>query len=156
GRLDDRDSAALAARPELDLAVLRGEDRVVAADARTGARPEARSALANDDHPGLDVLAGEDLHAEHLRVRVAPVAARSESLLVRHYSAFFLVVVLRAAGFFAGAAAVVFAAVLGFGAAFGFSWASSAFGAAAARVAFLPIDSIWTRESDARNPLWRR
>ena len=31
---DDRDGAALAARPELDRAVLRGEDRVVAADAR--------------------------------------------------------------------------------------------------------------------------
>jgi hypothetical protein len=37
-------------------------------------RPMPVPALANEDHPGLDLLAGEDLHAEHLRVRVAPVA----------------------------------------------------------------------------------
>src|SRR5262249_3900663 len=35
--LDDRDRSALAARAELDLPVLRGEDRVVAADAGPGA-----------------------------------------------------------------------------------------------------------------------
>ncbi len=34
--------------------------------------------------PPLDLLAGEDLDAEHLRVRVAAVAARAESLLVSH------------------------------------------------------------------------
>jgi hypothetical protein len=68
---------------------------------------------------------------------------------VRHlYSVF--VVVLRAAGFLPGAAWV-----FGFAAGFGFSSAESAF-AAAVRVAFFPIDSIWIRDSDARKPLWRR
>src|SRR5581483_1824137 len=120
--VDDRDRAALAARPELDLAVLGGEDRVVAADARTRAGPEASAALAHEDHPGLNVLAGEDLHAEHLRIRVAPVARGAEPLLVSHrYSAFFLVVFF-AAGFFA-----VVAAAFGFAAVFGFSSAVSAF-----------------------------
>src|SRR5580765_2376853 len=137
-RRDDRDRAALAARAELDRAVLRGEDRVVATDARSRARLEARAALADDDHPGLHVLAGEHLHAEHLRIRVAPVARRAKSLLVRHYSAFsvagFLVVVLglgfAAAAGFGLAGAVVFglaaAAGFGLGAALGFS---SVFGA---------------------------
>ena len=46
--------------------------------ARAGAEP--RAALADDDHAGLDLLAGEDLHAEPLGVRVAPVASRSRDL----------------------------------------------------------------------------
>src|SRR5439155_20683867 len=83
-RVDDRDGAALAARPELDPPVLLGEDRVVAAEPRARAGTEPRPALADDDHPGFDLLAGEDLHAEHLRVRVAPVARGSESFLVCH------------------------------------------------------------------------
>src|SRR6185503_20039324 len=84
GCFDDRDRPALAARAELDLAVLGGEDRVVAPDTRAGARAEAGAALVGDDHPGLDLLAGEHLHAEHLRVRVAPVARGAEALLMRH------------------------------------------------------------------------
>src|SRR4029077_5049355 len=70
---------------ERDLAVAHREDRVVLADpgARSGA--EARAALADEDHPRRHVLAGEELHAEHLRLGVAAVPRRAESLLVRHY-----------------------------------------------------------------------
>src|SRR5207248_11272954 len=63
-----------------------GEDRVVAAATGALARAELRAALPNEDHPGLDLLTGEDLHAEHLRVRVAAVPRRAESLLVCHLS----------------------------------------------------------------------
>src|SRR5438552_16520358 len=55
-RVDDRHEAALAARPELGLAVPDGEDRVVAADLCAGARAEARPALAHDDLPRLHLL----------------------------------------------------------------------------------------------------
>src|SRR5215208_6471158 len=80
----DADQPTLAARLELDDARAGGEDRVVAADtgARSGAK--ARSALAHDDLATAHALAGEHLHAEHLRVRIAAVAARPQSLLVRH------------------------------------------------------------------------
>src|SRR5436853_1889666 len=44
--VDDGHEAALAARPERDDAVARGEDRVVLADPGAGARTEARAALA--------------------------------------------------------------------------------------------------------------
>src|SRR5439155_10028662 len=80
----DFDEAALAALTERDGSGASGEDRVVTADAGARARTELRAALAHEDHPGLHFLAGEDLHAEHLRVRVAPVARRAESLLVGH------------------------------------------------------------------------
>src|SRR5262245_7547070 len=81
---DDRDRPALAARGELHPAVARGEDRVVAADGGAVPGPEAGAALTHDDHPGLDLLAGEDLDAEALRRGVATVAGGSETLLVRH------------------------------------------------------------------------
>src|SRR4029077_17511337 len=70
---------------ERDLAVAHREDRVVLADpgARSGA--EARAALADEDHPRRNVLAGEELHAEHLRLVVAAVPRRAQSLLVCHY-----------------------------------------------------------------------
>src|SRR5215210_2717508 len=84
GLIDDGDQAALATRLEHDGAGTLGEDRVVAADARAGARAEARAALADDDRARGDVLAGEDLHAEHLRVRVAAVPRGPESLFMGH------------------------------------------------------------------------
>jgi dTDP-4-dehydrorhamnose 3,5-epimerase len=83
-RVADLDEPALSALAESDRAGALGEDRVVAADARAVAGAELRAALAQDDHPGLDFLTGEDLHAEHLRVRVAPVARRAETFLVSH------------------------------------------------------------------------
>ena len=51
---------------------------------RAVAWAEPRAALADDDHPGLHVLAVEDLHPEHLRIRVAAAARGPEALLVRH------------------------------------------------------------------------
>src|SRR5215468_1132874 len=83
-RLDDRDAAALAARPERDGAGADREDRVVAADLGAGARAEPRAPLADDDVARLDGLAVEDLHPEVLRVRVATVLRGAEPLLVCH------------------------------------------------------------------------
>src|SRR5947209_4321106 len=84
GLVDDGNEAALAARPERDLAGARREDRVVLADAGPGARAEARAALADEDHSRLYVLAGEELDAEHLRVRVTAVPRRAQTFLVCH------------------------------------------------------------------------
>jgi hypothetical protein len=81
---DDGDRAAGVAGRELDRARAGGEDRVVAAEAGALAGAEAGAALADDDLAASDLLAGKDLDAEHLRVRIATVAARAESLLVRH------------------------------------------------------------------------
>src|ERR671923_825 len=89
---------ALAVRAEGDLAVARREDRVVTAHVRTGARAKAAAALADDDHPGLHLLAVEDLHPKTLRVRVAPVARGPESFLVRHLA----LLLLRGRGFLRG------------------------------------------------------
>src|SRR5581483_3018998 len=71
--VDDGNEAALAARPER-----------VLAGARAGARAEARAALAHEDHPREHVLAGEELDAEHLRVRVTAVPRRAQTFLVCH------------------------------------------------------------------------
>jgi hypothetical protein len=76
--------AAAAARRDLDRAGGAGEERVVLAHADAVACLEARAALAHDDLAAGDGLAGEDLDAEHLRIRVAPVARGAEALLVRH------------------------------------------------------------------------
>src|SRR5687767_8334907 len=82
--LDDRNRALLAARPERRPTVALGEDRVVTADAGAVTGAEPRPPLAHEDHPGLHRLTVEDLHAEHLRVRVASVPRRPEALLVCH------------------------------------------------------------------------
>ena len=81
---DDGDAALAALRAELDRSRARGEDRVVLADAGAVARLEAGAALADDDLAAGHGLAGEHLHAEALRVRVAAVAAGAESLLMSH------------------------------------------------------------------------
>ena len=83
----DRHRAALAAPVELDDALAQREERVVAADPDAGAGAEARAALPDDDHAGLDLLAGEDLHAEPLRLGVAAVLRGAEALLVCHLAA---------------------------------------------------------------------
>src|SRR3954466_16269740 len=80
----DRDDAAAAAGLELDRAGALGEDRVVLAEAGAVARLEDGAALADDDLAARDDLAGEDLHAEALRVGVAAIAARPETLLMSH------------------------------------------------------------------------
>jgi hypothetical protein len=70
----DFDESALAALLEGDRTGARGEDRVVAANAGACARTEPRPSLTHKNHPGLDLLTGEDLDSEHFRVRVATVA----------------------------------------------------------------------------------
>src|SRR5207244_4134841 len=74
------------ARLELHAAGARREDRVVLADPDAVARLEAGAALAHDDLAAAHGLAGEHLHAEALGLRVAPVAARAEPLLMSHPS----------------------------------------------------------------------
>src|SRR3954453_12235538 len=80
----DRDGPPAAAPGEDDGARGPGVDRVVLADARAVAGPEAGAALADDDLAAGDALAREHLHAEALGVRVAAVPRGAESLLVRH------------------------------------------------------------------------
>src|SRR5438874_11116073 len=84
GLVNDGNKATIATYPERHRSAARRKDRVVAADAGAVTRAELRPTLAHEDHPGLHVLAGENLHAEHLRVRVATVARRAESFLVCH------------------------------------------------------------------------
>src|SRR5579884_2133305 len=83
-RLDDRHGAPLAARPERDRPGTDREDRVVAADLRPRTGAELRPPLPDDDAARLRLLAVEHLHAEVLRVGVAAVLGRAQTLLVRH------------------------------------------------------------------------
>src|SRR5204862_8084975 len=78
----DYDGPALSARPERERSVALGEDRVVLADPRAGARAEARAALEDDDPAGLHRLAVEQLDAEALRVRAAAVPGGATPLVV--------------------------------------------------------------------------
>src|SRR6266446_1809181 len=79
-----RDPAALAAGAELDGSGTRREDRVVAPDAGSRPRLEARAALAHDDLAAGHGLTCEHLHAQPFSLGVAAVAARPQSLFVRH------------------------------------------------------------------------
>src|SRR3954453_19814831 len=83
---EDGDHAAAAALTEVHDARGAGVDRVVLADADAVAGLEAGAALAHDDLAAGDGLAGEDLHAEALRVGVAAVTAGAEAFLVCHES----------------------------------------------------------------------
>src|SRR5438094_6383570 len=58
------------------------EQRVVASDSDAGACADLRPALTDEDRAGVDQLSTVDLHAELLRVRVAPVARRAAAFLV--------------------------------------------------------------------------
>src|SRR5688500_4578707 len=90
-RRRDGDEALLARAAELGRAAAPAEDLVVAPQARAGAGTELRAALAHDDHPRLDRLAGEDLDAEPLRLGVAPVPRGAQTFLVSHLAVTFLV-----------------------------------------------------------------
>jgi len=61
-------------------------DRPVATDAHILAWMPASSALAAEDAAGLGNLAPEKLDTQHLRIRVAAIAARALSLFVSHRS----------------------------------------------------------------------
>src|ERR1043166_4747665 len=81
-RLDFDPAPVLAHALVLHVALDHREQRVVAAEADTGSGSDLGPALADDDGAGVDELAAEDLHAEHLRVRVASVTRRAAALLV--------------------------------------------------------------------------
>src|SRR5512135_2018261 len=79
------DAAAVLAHPlELDLARHEGEEGVIPAEPDAGARGDLGAALPDDDGPGFDELAAEDLDAKHLRFGIAAVAGGAASLLVCH------------------------------------------------------------------------
>src|SRR3954468_13964017 len=82
---DDRHDAPAPAGREPHGPRRAGVERVVPADPDALAGMEARAALADDDLAAGDVLAREDLDAEALGVRVAPVARGAEPLLMRHW-----------------------------------------------------------------------
>src|ERR1044071_4799606 len=56
---------------------------------------ERRAPLADQDRPSGDELTGKPLHAQHLGIRVAPVARASDALLVCHRFAQTSMVVIR-------------------------------------------------------------
>src|SRR6202035_1304211 len=80
----DRDHTALTAALELDLAGRAGVDRVVPAHAGALTGLEARSTLADDDLAPGDRLAGKNLYAEALGIRVTAVAGGPEALFMCH------------------------------------------------------------------------
>src|SRR3954452_5913288 len=83
-RGDDGDDATAAAFLEVHRARGASVDRVVLADAHAESRLELGAALADDDLAARHGLAGEHLHAEALRVRVAAVPAGAEAFLMSH------------------------------------------------------------------------
>src|SRR5213595_738905 len=96
------------------------KQRVVAAESDAGPGADLRASLADQDRARIDQLATIDLHAQHLRIRVASVARRPAPLLVCHYLVSFLAV--RRVAFLGGAFTVSSAT--------GFSSTTSAFVAA--------------------------
>src|SRR5262249_23289611 len=84
------DEALVPGAPELDGPVAEGEDRVVASEPGAWTGAELRPTLPDDDHPRLHLLAGEDLHAEPLRLGVASVPRGPETFLMRHLRVPFL------------------------------------------------------------------
>src|SRR5512135_2783336 len=81
-RGDDVDPTALLV--ELDRPLDQRIDRPVAADPDVLARVPLRALLPADDAARLGQLAAEQLDPQHLRVRVAAVAAGALPLLVSH------------------------------------------------------------------------
>src|SRR2546422_8928268 len=69
---------------ELHVPVHHREQCVVRRAAHVRAGMEPGAALPDEDAPGPHQLAPEALHAEVLRVRVAPVTRRADALLVSH------------------------------------------------------------------------
>src|SRR5207249_206819 len=76
------DAAARAVVLEADAAVDLREDRVVLAPARVQSGPEATSALPHDDGAAGHHVAVVSLHAEALRIGIAPVARAALPLFV--------------------------------------------------------------------------
>src|SRR5207247_7730685 len=83
--LPNRDATAVFADSlVLHLARDHRKQRVVAAESDAGPGADLRASLADQDRARVDQLATIDLHAQHLRIRVAHVARGPAALLVCH------------------------------------------------------------------------
>src|SRR5258708_18595355 len=69
---------------ELDDPFRQREEGVVLGQAHVLPRLPGGAVLTDDDRAALHLLTAESLHAQALRIAVAPVAARALPLLVRH------------------------------------------------------------------------
>src|SRR5262245_3255978 len=83
-RKDGYEHAAFGFGVEFHATIGEREQRVVLADTDVAAGMPLGAALARENIAGDDALAAEQLDAEALRIRVAPVARRSACLLVSH------------------------------------------------------------------------
>src|SRR5262245_54188579 len=81
-RGDGHAPAVLAHALVLHVAVDYGEKRVVTPQADSSAGHDLRPSLPDEDRARVDELSTVNLHAKHLRVRVAAVARRATALLV--------------------------------------------------------------------------
>src|SRR5438105_8918747 len=82
GLLNRDATAVLADSLVLHLAGDHREQGVIAAKSDAGPGADLRPSLTDQDRARVDQLATVDLHAQHLRVRVAPVARGPAALLV--------------------------------------------------------------------------
>src|ERR1700722_15304193 len=83
-RLHRCEPAAFSAIGKLELPADLSEQRVVGADAHVQPWLDPRAALPDDDRAAGDDLAGELLHAQPLRIGVAPVCRTSATLFMCH------------------------------------------------------------------------
>lgn len=81
---DDIDDPPAAMRAEFNNARSEREQRVIATASDVAAGMEVCAALANDDLPGVHSLAAKTLHAQALRIGIAPVARTRSTLFMRH------------------------------------------------------------------------
>src|SRR5919198_4186985 len=69
---------------KLDVPVDQGIERIVPAHTHVDTRLPARTTLAEDDAAGPQVFTTEFLHAQSLRLAIAPIARATHSFLVCH------------------------------------------------------------------------
>src|SRR4051812_5347329 len=69
---------------EFHMAIDRGEQRVVRGATHVPAGMELGAALNDDDRPGPHEFPTETLHAQVLRIRIAPVARRADAFFMSH------------------------------------------------------------------------
>src|SRR3954464_6346121 len=70
---------------EFHFTVGKGKQCVIAPGPYVCARMKPCAPLPDDDRPGSDLLTTEDLHTQHLRLRVAAVSSRSAALFLCHF-----------------------------------------------------------------------
>src|SRR5262245_26311615 len=82
----DAHVARISASFELHVAVDLREERVIGAEPHVQTGLESGPALPDQDGAARHELAGEALHAEHLRIGVPAVPGAADTFLVRHRS----------------------------------------------------------------------